>query len=531
VTIILTGQDMTISDVHDIARRNALCQISDDAQKNMARSRSQFEEIASSNIPVYGVTTGYGEMVYALVDKSQETQLQTNLVRSHSAGAGRYFAPHEARAILAARLNALVRGYSAVRPELADQLLSYLNCQVSPCIPEIGSLGASGDLGPLSHIASAVIGEGYAWQDGRPAPAAQVLADAGLRPLELKFKEGLALINGTSAMTGLGSLVAYDAHQQIQVAEIITALVLEVLQASSSAFQPEGHDIARPHQGQIDCAANLRSLLKDSSLVQNHRSLREELDAKRQDAAGNEVVITDVYLQKAYTLRCIPQIIGAVRDTLYNTQRTLGIELNSSNDNPLFFEGQEIFHGGNFHGQPVAFAMDHLSVVMVQLGVVSERRTNRLLNRYLSNGLPEFLIHGDPGLKCGMAGLQYPATATVAENRSLCTPASIQSIPSNGDNQDVVSMGLIGARKARQIVENNWIVLAVEAMAAVQAARLADAAGRLGTAGRVTFEELGQRFAFLDEDRYLSDDLYRMIDYLESGALVDSVERAGIELR
>ncbi|MEV5147187.1 tyrosine 2,3-aminomutase [Streptomyces sp. NPDC052727] len=531
MTITLNGHDLTITDVYDIARRNVPCTISEDARRNITRSREQFEEIAASNIPIYGVTTGYGEMVYALVDKSQETQLQTNLVRSHSAGAGRYFPEQEARAILVARLNALVRGYSAVRPELADQLLAYLNSGVTPCIPEIGSLGASGDLGPLSHIASAVIGEGYVWKDGTPTPTAQVLAEAGLAPLELKFKEGLALINGTSAMTGLGSLVAYDAHQQIRTAEIITALVLEVLQASSSAFQPEGHDIARPHRGQIDSAGNLRALLEGSALVQTHRSLREEMDAQRQGAEQDEVVVTDVYLQKAYTLRCIPQIVGAVRDTLYNTQRTLGTELNSSNDNPLFFEGREIFHGGNFHGQPVAFAMDYLAIALVQLGVVSERRTNRLLNRYLNNGMPEFLIHGDPGLKCGMAGLQYPATATVAENRSLCTPASIQSIPSNGDNQDVVSMGLIGTRKARQILDNNWIVLAVEAMAAVQAARLADAAGKLGVAGSATLKALGEQFAFLDEDRYLSDDLYRMIDHLKSGALVDAIERAGVELR
>ncbi len=530
MSVVMTGYDLTINDVAAIARDAVHCDLSEEARDNISNVRKKFEEISNSNIPIYGVTTGYGEMVYALVDKSQETALQTNLVRSHSAGAGKYFSEQESRAILAARLNALIRGYSAIRLELAQQLQNYLNHGVTPCIPEIGSLGASGDLGPLAHLASAVIGEGYAWRDGSPVPTADVLRDRRLEPLELKFKEGLALINGTSAMTGVGSLVVHDAHRQIRTAEIITTLVLEVMQALTSPFQAEGHDLARPHQGQVDCAWNLRSLLQGSDRVQEHRRLRQEMDSRR-EGSDAQVVITDVYLQKAYTLRCIPQIIGAVRDTLYHAQRTVTTELNSSNDNPLFFADQEIFHGGNFHGQPVAFVMDYLAIAMVQVGVVSERRTNRLLNRYLSNGLPEFLIHGEPGLKSGMAGLQYPATATVAENRTLCVPASVQSIPSNGDNQDVVSMGLISARKARQIIENNWIVVAVEAMAAVQAARLSEAGPALGDAGQLALQALVDQFDFLDDDRYLTDDLYRMIGYLASGDLVDRIEQTGIELR
>ena len=528
MTIAVNGHDLTIDDVVAVAEYGAQCELTPDTLDTLARARKEFENIADSNVPIYGVTTGYGEMVYALVDKSRETTLQTNLVRSHSAGAGEYFGEPESRAILLARLNALSRGYSAVRVDLVSQLRDYLNRGVTPCIPEIGSLGASGDLGPLAHLASTVIGEGYAWQDGRRVPTAEVLRERGLQPLELKFKEGLALINGTSAMTGVGSLVTASAQRQIRTAEIITALVLEVMHASSSPFQAEGHELARPHRGQIDSAANLRDLLHGSGRVQEHSALRAEMDSKRD---GSDVVVTDVYLQKAYTLRCVPQMVGAIREALYHTQRTLTTELNSSNDNPLFFTGTEIFHGGNFHGQPIAFVMDYLAMAMVQLGVVSERRTNRLLNRHLSNGLPEFLVHGEPGLKSGMAGLQYPATATVAENRTLCVPASVQSIPSNGDNQDVVSMGLISTRKLRQIVANNWIVLGVEAMAAVQAARLSGAESGLGHAGRVALAALGEQFDFLDADRYLTDDLARMIDYLASGEVVRRVEDAGVELR
>ncbi|GIH66866.1 histidine ammonia-lyase [Microbispora siamensis] len=524
------GETLDIQGVRRVAEERAVCAVAPAALAKAAANRRLFEDIIQQGIPVYGVTTGYGEMIYMLVDTDKETELQTNLVRSHSAGVGPIFAEDEARAILAARVNALAKGYSAVRPELIERLALYLNLGVTPAIPEIGSLGASGDLAPLSHIAATVIGEGYVLRDGRRVRTGPVLRELGIEPLRLRFKEGLALINGTSAMTGLGSLVVGRALDQVRQAEIVTALICEVLQSSTSPFGADGHDVARPHRGQIDTAANMRTLLHGSRLAVDHADLRRELSAGRDENGGRGVHRTEVYLQKAYTLRAIPQVVGAVRDAAYHASNTLEIELNSSNDNPLVFEGKEVFHGANFHGQPVAFVMDYLTIALTQLGVFSERRTNRLLNRHLSNGLPEFLVAGDPGLNSGFAGAQYPATALVAENRTI-GPASTQSVPSNGDNQDVVSMGLIAARNARRVLQNNTRILAVEYLAAAQAVDLSGRYDGLSPAGRAAYDMVRSLVPTLDRDRYMADDIELVAAALSRNEFGRAVERAGVELR
>jgi histidine ammonia-lyase len=353
-----------------------------------------------------------------------------------------------------------------------------------------------------------------------------VLREHGIEPLELRFKEGLSMINGTSAMTGLGSLVIGRALEQIQQAEIVTALVVETLHGSTSPFQAEGHDIARPHAGQIDTAANMRALLEGTNLAVDHASLRQQAQEQR----TGDVSRTDVYIQKAYTLRAIPQVVGAVRDTLYHARNVVQVELNSSNDNPLFFEGKEIFHGANFHGQPVAFAMDFVTIALTQLGVFSERRTNRLLNRHLS-GLPEFLVaSGEPGLNSGFAGAQYPATALVAENRTI-GPASTQSVPSNGDNQDVVSMGLIAARNARRVLSNNNYILAVEYLAAAQAVDVSGRYEGLSPVGKATYELVRSLVPTLERDRYMSDDIETIAAALSRGELLDAAKRGNVVLR
>ena len=526
----IDGESLTIPSVRRVAEEKAVCVVTPAALARAAESRRMFEDIVRQDIPIYGVTTGYGEMIYMLVDPSRETELQTNLVRSHSAGVGPLFAEDEARAIVAARLNALSKGHSAVRPEVLERLALYLNLGITPAIPEIGSLGASGDLAPLAHIACTLIGEGYLLGgDGvGKVPTGPVLKEHGIEPLELKFKEGLALINGTSGMTGLGALVVGRAVTQVRQAEIVAALVVETLQGSTSPFLPHGHDIARPHQGQIDTAANIRTLLADSALTVEHARLREDLVAGRKD--GQSVHRTEVYLQKAYSLRAIPQVLGGVRDTLYHATKTLEIELNSANDNPLFFEGKEIFHGANFHGQPIAFAMDFVTIALTQLGVLSERRTNRLLNRHLNYGLPEFLIKGEPGLNSGFAGAQYPATALVAENRTI-GPASTQSVPSNGDNQDVVSMGLIGARNARRVLNNNDKILAVEFLAAAQAVDISGRYDRLSAAGRATYHKVRSLVPPLEDDRIMADDIELVAGALSHGEFVDAVCDVEIELR
>lgn len=525
-SIRFDGETLDLADLARIAGRRGLVSLGSDTLEKVARTRTMFEKTVRSGVPVYGVTTGYGEMIYMLVGTSKEVELQTNLVRSHSAGVGPLFSAEESRAILAARLNALAKGYSAVRPEIIERLALYLNQDLVPAIPQMGSLGASGDLAPLAHIASTLIGEGYLLRDGEQIPTGPRLRELGIKPLELRFKEGLALINGTSAMTGLGGLVVRRALEQVRQAEIITGLVIEVLRASTGPFVAEGHEIARPHQGQIDTASNMRALLKGSRLALSHSELRE----KARGQAKGDVSRSDVYMQKAYTLRAIPQVLGAVRDTLYEARHRVETELNAANDNPLFFEGEEVFHGANFHGQPIAFAMDFTTIALTQLGVFSERRTNRLLNRHLSEGLPEFLVAGDPGLSSGFAGAQYPATALVAENRTIA-PASIQSIPSNGDNQDVVSMGLIAARNARRVLDNNDRILAVELLAAAQAADLSQRAAGLGPVGRTAYTTLRSLVPVLDRDRYMSDDLELVADSLRHGVLAEAVRLDGTDLR
>ncbi|MEU7478279.1 tyrosine 2,3-aminomutase [Lentzea sp. NPDC042327] len=517
------GEHLDIAGIRAVAELKQECAVAPAALAKAAKSRAMFEDIARQNIPIYGVTTGYGEMIYMRVDVAKEVELQTNLVRSHSAGVGSLFAVDEARAIVAARLNALAKGYSAVRPEVLQRLALYLNSDITPAIPEIGSLGASGDLAPLAHVASTVIGEGYVLRDGKPVPTGEVLRARGIEPLELRFKEGLALINGTSAMTGLGSLVVARALEQVRQAEIVTALMIEALRGSTSPFLAEGHDIARPHPGQIASAANLRALLAGSLLTVEHADLRRELEEGHD---GKDVQRTEVYLQKAYTMRAVPQVAGAVRDTLHDAVRKLEIELNSSNDNPLFFEGREIFHGANFHGQPIAFAMDYVTIALTQLGVLSERQTNRLLNRHLNYGLPEFLVAGDPGLNSGFAGAQYPATALVAENRTI-GPASTQSVPSNGDNQDIVSMGLISARNARRVLSNNTRILAVQYLAAAQAVDVAGRRSGLSPQSAATYSKVRSLVPTLAEDRFMADDIEAVAAAVAAGEFVSAV---GVEL-
>ncbi|MFC5183293.1 tyrosine 2,3-aminomutase [Actinomadura harenae] len=527
-TVAFDGDNLSIPDVRRVAEDRARCEVAPAALERVAKSRAQFEAMVNAGTPVYGVTTGYGEMIYMLVDPSNEVELQTNLVRSHSAGVGPLFAEDEARAIVSARLNALAKGHSAVRPDIVERLALYLNLGIVPAIPEQGSLGASGDLAPLSHIATTVIGEGYVLREGGgKVPTGTVLREHGIEPLELRFKEGLALINGTSGMTGLGALVVGRALEQVRQAEIATALVVEALRGSTGPFMPEGHDIARPHPGQIDTAANLRRLMADSGLTVAHSELRGQVQAVKE--AGTSVQRTDVYMQKAYSMRAIPQVLGAVRDTLYHARTKVETELNSANDNPLFFEGMEIFHGANFHGQPVAFAMDFVTIALTQLGVLSERRTNRMLNRHLSYGLPEFLVTGDPGLNSGFAGAQYPATALVAENRTI-GPASTQSIPSNGDNQDIVSMGLIAARNARRVLRNNETILAVELLAAAQAVDVAGRRDGLGSASRAAYELIRGAVPPLDHDRYMADEIEEVAGMVARGDFLTAVAGAGTVL-
>jgi histidine ammonia-lyase/tyrosine ammonia-lyase len=526
----LDGHSVRIADVAAIARGEHSLRLEDAVVERVRASRAGLEALAEKGTPIYGVNTGFGEMVHNWV--SDGAALQENLLRSHCAGVGEIFNREEARAMMVARINSLARGYSAIRAEVLARLVDYVNLGITPAIPQVGSLGASGDLAPLAAMAITLIGEGYVLgRNGERVATKGVLQEKGIAPLKLKYKEGLSLINGTSAMTGLGCLTVERFRAQVLQAEIIAGLALEALQASTGAFMAAGHDQGKPHPGQIASAANLRSLTEGSQLAQSHESLATAMRAASVDQANGGKSDTQVFMQKAYSLRCIPQVLGAVRDTLEFCAGVVERELNSSNDNPLFFGGDEVFHGGNFHGQHVAFAMDYLAIAATQVGVISERRLNRLLNPHLNRALPEFLVAKHPGLRCGFAGAQYPATALVAENRTLCSPASIQSVPANGDNQDVVSMGLIAARNAKKIVANTSYILAIELLAACQAVDLIDGAGKLSAAGRAVHGFVRESIPSLDEDRYLSDEIEVVAELIRKGTFASLVADRGIRLQ
>lgn len=526
----LDGHSLRIAEVAAIARGEHSVRLEDAVIERVRANRAGLEALAEKGTPIYGVNTGFGEMVHNWV--SDGAALQENLLRSHCAGVGEIFARDEARAMMVARINSLARGYSAIRAEVLSRLVDYVNLGITPAIPHVGSLGASGDLAPLAAMAITLTGEGYVLgRNGERVATKGVLQEKGIAPLKLKYKEGLSLINGTSAMTGLGCLIVERFRAQVLQAEIIAGLALEALQASTGAFMAAGHDQGKPHPGQIASAANLRALTEGSQLAQSHESLAAAMRAASIDKASDGKADTQVFMQKAYSLRCIPQILGAVRDTLEFCAGVVERELNSSNDNPLFFGGDEVFHGGNFHGQHVAFAMDYLAIAATQVGVLSERRLNRLLNPHLNRALPEFLVSKNPGLRCGFAGAQYPATALVAENRTLCSPASIQSVPANGDNQDVVSMGLIAARTARKIVGNTSYILAIELLAACQAVDLIGGAGKLSEAGRAVHGFVRESIPSLDEDRYMSDEIEVVAELIRKGTFAWLVEDRGIHLQ
>jgi len=470
----------------------------------MIASHERLQTQLESSEPVYGINTGFGSMAHVVVHHDFLSDLQRRLVRSHASGVGEPLRVADTRALMVARLNALAKGYSGVRPAVAECLVMWLNQPLTPWVPSIGSLGASGDLTPLAHVALALIGEGAVWEGDHATRAAlEVLTERAMSPLVLAPKEGLALINGTSAMTGMAALVIDDGWAQVEQAEVIAALSLQALRGSVSPFASAGHDRARPHAGQCASAAHMRDLLRESDLARSHADLQSALG---QAPCGDAPSTRDgsQLLQDAYSLRCIPQVLGAVRDALRFAEGVVETELNSANDNPLLMPDGTLFHGGNFHGQPVALAMDTVAIALTQLGVMAERRLHRLLNPHLSHGLPEFLTSRDTGLNSGFAGAQYPATALVAENRLLANPSSIQSVPANNDNQDVVSMGLIAARHARRILDNNRSILSIEVLAAAQGVDLRGGRHRLSPATRGAYDRVRQCASFLAEDRPMS---------------------------
>ena len=445
--IELDGASLTMEQLIRAARGREAARIADSAHAPMDRARAYVEKKLDEGSVVYGLTTGFGKFSDTFISRADAARLQRNLIKSHACGMGEPLPDEAVRAVMLLRANALCRGNSGIRRSVVDALLCMLNAGVHPVIPEKGSLGASGDLAPLAHMALALVGEGEAFYEGERLPGAEALRRAGLAPVELAAREGLALINGTQVMTAVGGLAAYDAKELCLTADVACALSSEALTGITSAFDPRLHAL-RPHAGQVASAANLMKLLAGSSLAKPVQPGR---------------------VQDAYSLRCAPQVHGACRDAVDYVLGAVEIEMNSVTDNPLVFPDEdEAVSGGNFHGEPMALAFDFLGIAAAELADISERRTERLVNPALSNGLPAFLTQNG-GLNSGYMIAQYAAASMVSENKVLAHPASVDSIPSSANQEDHVSMGTIAARKAAAILDNAGKVVAIELACACQA--------------------------------------------------------------
>ncbi len=452
--LILDGQPLTLTEIEAVSLAGRPVAIAPAALARVAESRALIEEILTRGETVYGVNTGFGKLSDVRIPPESLAQLQTNLVRSHAGGVGQPLSEAESRAMLLLRANVLAKGFSGCRPALVELLVALLNAGVHPVVPEKGSVGASGDLAPLAHLALVAIGEGEAFYRGERMAGAEALRRAGLQPIALAAKEGLALLNGTQAMTAVGGLAVARGRRVAQLADLAGAMSLEALLGTPAAFDPRIHQ-ARPHAGQIRAAEHLRELLADSQIRESHRT-------------------GDARVQDAYCLRCMPQVHGAVRDALEHVRGILEIEAGSATDNPLVFpknssktHEREVLSGGNFHGAPLAYAFDYAAIVLTDLAGITERRIDRLTNVDISEGLPAFLSP-DPGLSSGFMIAQIVAAALVNECQVLSHPSSASSIPTDGGKEDHVSMGMTGALKLRQIVEHAERIVAIELMCAAQ---------------------------------------------------------------
>jgi histidine ammonia-lyase len=509
--LLIDGHSLTLEDVETVAKDHRNVQLSELAYKQLNQSRAVVEQLLSEKRVVYGITTGFGKFKDVYIPPEDTIRLQRNFLFSHAVGVGPPFDAVTTRAIMLLRANALAKGFSGIRCQVVENLLTLLNESIHPVIPQQGSVGASGDLAPLAHLSLVLIGEGEAMLGERRVSGMEALKAAKLEALVLQAKEGLALTNGTQVMAALGALTVLEAERLARQADIIGALSLEAQLGSGRAFSQLVHN-TRPHPGQIKSASNLRRLLEDSDMMRSHEDCP--------------------LVQDAYSLRCMPQVHGASRQAFTHAREILQIEINSATDNPLVFS-DDVISGGNFHGQPLALVMDYVATALAELANISERRTERLVNPALSNGLPTFLtVNG--GLNSGLMMVQYTAAALVSENKSLAHPASVDSIPTSANQEDHVSMGTIACRKARSILDNVRKVLAIELLCASQGFDFRSGASftngipsyRVKSSRAVQAAHLvvRKRITHLNEDRELHLDMNEAERIIESGELVRAVE-------
>jgi histidine ammonia-lyase len=513
-SLILDGRPLTLAEIESVAAAHRPVTIAHEAIARVAQSRQVIEAILETGQTVYGVNTGFGKLADVRIPAEHLAQLQTNLVRSHACGLGAPLSESESRAMLLLRANVLAKGFSGVRPALLELLIAMLNAGVHPIIPAKGSVGASGDLAPLAHLALVVIGEGEAFYQGHRQSGAYALAAAGLAPLQLAAKEGLALLNGTQAMTAVGALTVAHAHRLTHTADLAGAMSLEALMGTPAAFDARIH-AARPHPGQIASAANLDTLLAGSEIRDSH-------------------IHNDPRVQDAYCLRCMPQVHGAARGVLDHVTTILEIESGSATDNPLVFPSHnpdqsfapkasappQVVSGGNFHGAPLSYAFDYAAIALTDLASISERRIDRLINPDINEGLPAFLC-SNAGLSSGYMIAHVTAAALLNECKVLAHPSSTDSVPTSGGKEDHVSMGMTGALKLRQIVDNLELILAIEMMCAAQGLdyRLPLKPGPAVAAARA---KIRAAIPHLDEDRIPAPDIEAVAKLIQSGKMAKS---------
>ena len=501
--VLITGRTLTLDEVAAVCRKNAKVVLSDEARENILASRQVVDKLVDDDAVVYGITTGFGRFSNVTISQEECKLLQKNLIITHAVGAGDPFPRDVARGIMLLRINNISKGFSGTRLCVVETLVEMLNRGVTPIIPEKGSLGASGDLAPLSHMVLPMLGLGKAEFEGEVLDGGEAMKRAGIPTIELVAKEGLALINGTQAMTSVGSLAVYDAIEMMKVADIAAALAFEANRGVIDALDPRLHDV-RPHDGQRATAANLRNLLAES---------------------GNTTRQAEIRVQDAYSLRCVPQVHGASRDAINYIKSKVEIEINSVTDNPIIFkETMQGISGGNFHGQPMALPFDFLGIALSELANISERRMERLVNPDLG-GFPAFLVKNG-GLNSGFMIVQYSAAALVSENKVLAHPASVDSIPSSAGQEDHVSMGTIAARKAAEILANVRRVLAMEIMCSCQAIDLAGNADKLGKGTKPAYDAIRKVCAALEDDRPLYEDINNCESVLIDRTLLTAVENA-----
>ncbi len=500
-TIVLHGNDFLLEDLVNIARNGADIKISSESVGRINKARDLVAKWVKGGERIYGVTTGFGALSDVTISYEDTKKLQRKILLSHAAGVGRHMDDDVVRAMIALRVNDFCRGNSGLRLETIEKLAQLLNTGIVPVVPEKGSVGASGDLVPMAHLALVLIGEGEAFVDRQRLSGADALKKRGIEPLVLDAGEGLALINGTQFMIALGCLGLHDALNLCKHADIAASMSLETLMGTRAAFDERIHN-ARPHKGQIMAARNMLAITENSEIISSHHDCSK--------------------VQDAYTLRCSPQVHGASWDAFAYVDNVIKVEMNSSTENPLIFpESEEFLSGGNFHGQPLALACDFLGIAISELANISERRIERLVNPQLS-GLPAFLVE-DGGLNSGFMIAQYAAASLVSENKVLAHPASVDSIPTSANKEDHVSMGSIAARKCRDIVGNTEEVIAIELLCAAQGIDLFTNV-KAGDGTLAAYEVIRSKVGYMKEDRQLSLDIAKVKELLRDGSIVKAVE-------